>query len=496
MIELVVDSRARLLPGDELSYLRAHSDPFTALLAEHEHKNPDYGKAKHFGFRKRVPRLIVTWRDEPDGSISFPRGSVPRLREILGKLGRVRVTDARTLGDQDLAFRIPPHRPPSGALWPHQMMLAEKAEQAQNALVRSAAGSGKTTAALAFIARVGLPALVVVHNTNLFKQWVSRCVDELGVPASWVGKIQGPHRRLGPVTIGMQKTLYGCAHEIAPAFGVVVVDEVHRAASRTFLEVVDAMTAKYRLGVSDDERRADGKEFLIYDMFGQVAGEASHDELVEQGYVMDVRIRVVPTDFRADWYVGLEDGEKVRAYDQLLREMMGDSLRNLVAARDAAAQVAGGHQVALFTYRVAHALELDRVLCARGVPSGFVVGEHPAESDETLRRLRDGRTCVVVGTYQSLATGVDMPKLSRGVFVMPFANNQKGRSQFKQFRGRYARSSDGKAQPEVTYLWDRHVFGAKPLRHLCRWANDVQVEWRGGLVPGRQVLKEIELDET
>jgi superfamily II DNA or RNA helicase len=491
--DVVVDSRVRVLPRHG-SPVVVRSPELEALVALHVHKNPDYGKAKHFGFKKRVPRTIDTYREEDGGGLSFPRGSEWKVREQLGALW-LRMQDRRTLGDQDLG-PIPPHRPPSGALWPHQEMLVRRALEAETALVRSASASGKTTAALALAARANLPTLVVVHNGNLFDQWLARCSAELGVPRSWVGTIRGPRRKLGPITVGMQQTLYGCADEVAPAFGMVIVDEVQRAASRTFLEVVDRMTAKYRVGVSDDERRSDGKEFLIYDLFGPVVGEASHDELVRQGYVMDVGVRVVPTEFRADWYAGLEDAEKLLAYDQLLSAMAGDKLRNLLALRDVARSTLEGHQVIVFTSRVEHALELDRQSNARGVPSGFVVGEEQAESAETLRRFADRRVSAVYGTYQYLGTGVDMPRATRGVFVMPIANNTKGRSQFKQYRGRFARVADGKAAPELTYLWDRHVFGPRPLRHLCSWANDVRVEWRGALVPGRQVLKEIELDET
>lgn len=482
---LIVDSRVRVSAAeDEIALAR--------LRAEHEHANPDYHKANHFGFKKRVPRQVVTWRDDGDGHVSFPRGSLPKVVGELGGPLLAKLWDQRTRGDPDLEGRIPPHRPPSGELWPHQRMLVDRAVEHETALVRSAAGSGKTTAALALAARLNLPTLVVVHSDKLLGQWLDRCVAELGVRRDWVGVIASGKRRLGPITVGMQQTLYRCAQEVAPVFGCVVVDEVHRSAARTFLEVVDAMTARYRVGVSDDERRSDGKEFLIYDMFGPVVGEASHDELVEQGYVMDVRVRVVPTSFRADWYPRLSDGEKVLAYDRLLAEMSADRGRNLLAVRDVPRDVALGHQVIVFTHRVEHALTLDRETNARGVAAGFIIGEQRAESAETLRRFRAGTTRVVFGTYQSLGTGVDMPRATRGVFATPIANNSKGRQQFKQYRGRFARRADGKAEPEVAYLWDVHVFGPKPLRHLCRWAADVTVEWQGRLVPGREVLQEID----
>lgn len=479
-LRVVVDSRVRV---EGVPLVTEHQ----AVLDEYEHKNPDYWKAKRFGFRKRVPKVLATWRAEP-GGYSVPRGGMGTVRSFLKRLGDPFVVeDRRTLGDDTLGA-IPPHR---RRLWPHQEHLVEVAVARQNALFRSAAASGKTSAALAFASRIGLPTLVVVHNRNLFDQWIDRCVEELGVPRSWVGIIQGARRRLGPITIGMQQTLAGCAAEVAPAFGCVIVDEVQRAASRTFIDVVDHMTAKYRLGVSDDERRSDGKEFLIRDMFGEVAGEADHDELVDAGYVMDVSIRVVPTAFRADWYVGLEDAKRALAFDALLAVMTTDPERNAIALRCVADERANGNQVIVFTHRVEHALDLDRTLCAAGLPSGFVVGEHKAESDETLRRFRDGRASVICGTYQALGTGVDLPKVSRGVFATPIANSAKGRSQFKQYRGRFARTATGKGDAVIYYLWDVEVFGTAPLRHLCRWARDVTVRRHEGWRPGRTVLKEM-----
>lgn len=496
MIEVTVDNRVRLAAGAHLEALKTR-DAYVELVKSHDHVNPDYAKAKHFGFKKRIPRLLVTWREDEEG-VSFPRGSMQRVRDMLRRElhpNDYKLVDRRTLGDDSLGS-IPPHRPPSGALWPHQVMIVDRARAAQNALVRSGAGSGKTTALLALASSLNLPTLVVVHSQNLFDQWVDRCVKELGVARSWVGTIQGSKRHLGPITIGMQQTLVGCAHEVAPTFGAIFVDEVQRSAARTFLEVVDAFPAKYRVGVSDDERRSDGKEFLIHDMFGPVVGEANHDELVAQGYVMDVRVRVVPTEFRADWYGGLSDSQKIRAFDHLLKEIAGNDERNKLILKEVPLALAFGHQIVVFSNRVEHAMDLDRMCNAQGCRSGFVIGEHPTESRETLKRFSEGTTNVICGTYQALGTGVDMPKVARGVLAMPIANNAKGRSQFKQYRGRFTRVADGKGQPEIVYLWDRHVFGARALRHLCRWANDVKVEWKGELVPGRQVLKEIDSDAT
>jgi superfamily II DNA or RNA helicase len=418
------------------------------------------------------------------------------------------VEDSRVLGDPRLRDGIPLHRV---KLWPFQERLVDGMVVKQNALVRSSAGSGKTTAALAFIARTNLPTLVVVHNERLLRQWRDRCVAELGVYPSWVGLVQGKHRRIAPVTLGMQQTLWRCASEIAHHFGVVVVDEVHLAAAATFVSAIDRFPAKYRIGVSDDERRRDRKEFLIYDLFGPVAAEAKYEDLVEDGYILDVEIRVVPTEFEAPWWTEHEEriraaeeaGEDAKAtrlrqdqlamFDPLYEAMGKDAERNALAVRLVAAECAEAKQALLMSNRRDHVKVVDAMLNAYGVRSGIVLGgqEDVVESDRSVARLKAGENAAAVGTYQAVGTGVDLPKVEIGVCLTPIANSQDGRSQFKQFRGRFARSAKGKGKPRLYYLWDRALYGDRPVRHLCRWTKSVVVFDRGQWRPGREYLKEI-----
>ncbi len=75
-----------------------------------------------------------------------------------------------------------------------------------------------------------------------------------------------------PITIAIQKTLaaHGVDDELRSFFGAVICDEVQLFGAKTFYEVIDPWPAKYRIGVSADERRKDRKEFLIHHQFGEV----------------------------------------------------------------------------------------------------------------------------------------------------------------------------------------------------------------------------------
>jgi len=352
--------------------------------------------------------------------------------------------------------------------------------------------SGKTTAALAWAAEVQVPVLVVVWTTNLLDQWVRRCRAELDYDP---GVIQGAKRTVRHITVGMQQTLCRCIDDYALQFGAVVCDEVQRFAASTFGAVVDALPARYRLGVSADERRSDRKQFLIYDHFGGVAEEVSHDELVADGIIHEVAVRVVPTAFRADWWHEVPPSARTEFYDRLLGELSNDVERNLLIGRVAQWSLDEQEQVLVLTQRREHAHILDTALVALGVKSGLLIGgdDYREQYERARRGLEAGTVRAAVGTYQAVGTGIDLPRVARGVLALPVANSDAARPQWLQYRGRFARTAEGKTDAVVYYLWDREVFGVRPLRNLCRWNHVVTVlepdgRWRSG----HEVAKEMD----
>lgn len=504
MLRVLVDNRVRV-------FGLARPELVAEIRAAFEYENPDYWKAKRFGFKKPTPMRLSTsigiGSEMAPKELSVPRGAFARLSKMLRDAGEAfEIEDGRELGP---TVSIPPHL---GELWPFQEKIESEAILHQTALVRSATGSGKTTAALAIIAKLGLPALVIVWNAGLLRQWVDRCVKELGVRKSWVGVIQGAKRRIGPITIGMMQTLDNMGDELANEFGVVVCDEVHRAAGETLYRVVDRFPAKYRIGVSDSEKRRDRKEFLIHDLFGPPVVDVKYKTLVEEGYVLDVEVCVIPTGFSAPWYRELKEKleqaeqaargkrtklvmtlrrQQLEAFGRLVDQMSVDEERNALIVDEVAAAVAHGQEVLAMSHRIEHVREIDRLLVMRGIRSGFVIGgeEYRVEYERTLARMKAGELKAAVGTYHAVGTGIDLPSLSVGVFATPVANSKDAEMQFRQFRGRFCRVAEGK-KPYIVYPWDLVIYGVEPLRNLCRWARHVSVLWRGEWCPGKKVLKE------
>lgn len=493
MIEVTVSNRL-VMRLDELS---PEMDEW--LREKFTHKNPAHSKMKHFGHKyTSEPEFIETWRVDSQGSdsemLSLPRGGMQKFREACDVFDvDYSVIDNRSKGDQ---FRFgsyvdgwqigtdlfPLH---NVVPWDHQQMIVETGLKYGQALIRSPTGSGKTTGVLRLIAATQVPSLVIVWDTALLKQWQERILKELGIPVSKQGLIRGSTFRLAPITLAMQQTLTRWEDKKwdrffvggRGIFGGVYCDEVQRYAASTYTGQIDRFDAFYRIGVTADERRKDGKTFIIYDMFGPVRYEVKKKDLVKKRIIHDVECYVVPTNFTAEWFAKKrENGEQDLSDNRrLLEEMMNDDERNELAVSLIEECVQAGLPTLAFAQYVEHAHKINEALVDNGVASGLALGgtEWEQTFQETIDGLRNGQLQVGCGTFGKLGVGHDIPTVAAGVAMTHVHNN---RSFLGQVKGRICRTTEGKQNARIIIMWDRMVFGDTPLYNLKKW-NDVCRVW-------------------
>jgi superfamily II DNA or RNA helicase len=245
---------------------------------------------------------------------------------------------------------------------------------------------------------------------------------------------------------------------------------------------VDGAECFFAEGVLVHNTRKDEKEFVTHDLFGSVAAEVGEGELIEQGAIVGVEVRVVPTDFKAPWYRYRQD------WNLLLEKMCADPARNELAVSLARQECRAGERCLLFSHRVEHARWLDADLCGSGVPGGVLLGgvSEAEVFERTKAGLKDGDLMAGTGTYQAIAQGLDLPAVSRGICVTPVGNN---RQQFGQVKGRICRQSAGKEYGILYYLLDSSIYGTKPIKNFLKWGYRVRVRAGGTWVEGTEYLK-------
>ncbi len=466
-VRVVVDSRVRL---DKESIEALPDGAFEAMKTLCLHDNPEFLKWIIFRKGKGYPpaKQVKSYKKESKGSYSFPRGLAEQIIALCGP--DVHIADRR------LNIAAPTCECKGPPLYEHQKVFVDHGLKADATrawaagLWRAPPGSGKTQAILYLASKLGLKTLVVVPTTKIFDQWVKRVRSSLGIEP---GVIKGKNRNIGEIiTIAMQKTLWNHAEEFTDKFGAVLADEAQLFAAKTCREVIDLFPAIFRMAVSGDERRADKREFLIYDQFGPVFTEVTRDDAKAANGIVDVEVVVVPTDFEAEWYRSLEPDIKFLRRAELIDQIQDSGKRTALAVSIAKNCFNNdGEQVAVLTSRRDHCERISLALNSHR-PAVILMGDDK-NFDENHKLFSSGLAKYAACTFQAVGVGFEShAALARGVFATPVVSTDDSRMQFFQYLGRFARPFPGKLKGVVYYLLDHKVFGEKPASLINQWLGD------------------------
>ena len=421
------------------------------LVRDSTHQDPVYAKNKRagWGVGDLEPRMYTF--EEHGNELRFWRG---RLEGILQTLRAYKVDfeiDDHRLWLDDIALDC------SVQLRDYQQEPHDIACRKQQTLVRAPAGSGKTEVMLKTAAHFQQPTLVLVWQERQQRNWLERIPKRFDFEPGGIGGAF-KKEKIAPITVGMVQSVRNRMEMCGELFGTVICDEVQRFAARTLAEVVNNLPAAVRLGASDDERRSDGREFLLYDTFGPVG--ATVEGTTGQ---CPVRIVALPTQFESEF------SSWVEAVDELIC----DEARNQMILDLAIAEAKAGHRILIWSDRVDHCLYLCGQLEKAGFSVGLILGgnEWKDEADHTEKGLRSGAVQIGIGTGIA-EQSIDIPPLDRGIMTCASADTKMFR--FRQMRGRLARPFEGK-DSVLYYLWDRQVPQLRRKINNIRREYEVQI---------------------
>lgn len=370
-----------------------------------------------------------------DGYV-VPRGFTRQLLMIIKNQDvKYQVDDQRrTLPPVDFAF--------TGQLRDYQQEALEAILTRDFGTLSAPTGSGKTVIGLAAIAARRQPALVIVHSKELLNQWIERIESFLGIPAGQVGRISGGKIRIGDrVTVGLVQSLYKCPEEVAPHVGFLVVDECHRAPSRTFTEAITAFDCKYQLGLSATPWRRDGLNRLIYWYVGDVVHKIDQAGLVESGDILQAEVIRRETSFQTSL-------DPSTQYSKMLSQLCEDPDRNRLIISDVAEEAKSSAGVIIvLSDRKSHCESLRILLKAHhGINAAILTGDLSTKDRErVVHDLHNGACKVVIATGQLVGEGFDCRELSTLFLATPI----KFSGRVLQYLGRVLRPAPGKQQARV-----------------------------------------------
>lgn len=410
---------------------------YDALQKLATYRDPLYKIRKRMGISTEGLSPVMTTYQESERYLYLWRGALGDVVRLCKKRGvEYELVDKRLRLDPiELDCRI--------KLRDYQKLPVEVMLKRQQTIGRGPCGVGKTEMLLYAAAQLKQPTIILVWQERQQKVWLDRIPLYFDFAPGGIGGVF-KHPKIAPITVGMVQSVRNRMDELRMQFGCVICDEVQRFAARTLREVVNGFPAAIRLGASDDERRKDQREFLLYDTFGPMGWE-----LEEKDGQCDVNVLAVPTNFFQENFGDL-------TWPERLDEITTDKRRNQLIVDLACMEVREGHPVIIWSDRVDHCIALKKMLRRRKVSAGLIIGgeEFKKEANNTEKRLNEGTISVGIGTSIS-EQSINIPRLTVG--IMTCASADKELFRFKQMRGRLARPHESKESAWIYYLWDRRV---------------------------------------
>lgn len=310
-------------------------------------------------------------------------------------------------------------------------------KQYQRIVAVAPTSSGKTTIAAALLrAWSKKRVLWVAHRIELLRQARAELI-RAGIPASDVGILSGPDK-INPDARILVCSVAMFRLRLVPAVDLIVVDEAHRVAAKSYQGIIYARPDALVLGLTATPWRLD--EQPLGDTFDHMLVMAEAVELVADGYIMQAVCYGMPREKA----LALTRGIKVRtdfasgplARAMAKRTLIGDLVQEC-------GRLAPGQATLVFAVNREHGRALLKRFLQAGRTAEYLDGETSDEEREAIAgtkgRLALGVTEVVVNV-DVLSEGFDCPPVKCIVLARPTKSltrflQQVGRST-RKYRGR------------------------------------------------------------
>lgn len=404
-------------------------------------QNPEFYKAQ--AMRLSVwdkPRLIGCAENFPR-HIALPRGCLGAVLALFETNGiAAELIDKRTAGEPvDVKF---------GAALRLDQELAVQTLLAEDIGVFCApTGFGKTVSAAAIIARRSVSTLILVHRTELLKQWKETLELMFEAPKGTIGVIGGGRRTAtGKIDIAVMQSVSrkGEVNELVENYGQIIVDECHHVGAVSFDSILKTAKAKYVLGLTATPIRRDGRQPIIFMQCGPLRYRAKSPASAPQDLQVSAR-----------YFSGgpFSPGGDIQS---VFREIAGDPARLEAIAAEVRAAFLEGRKILVLTERTEHAEAIFALLSDVGPAMFLLHGRVKKKERErvfaSLGEMADDLPRVLVATGRLIGEGFDHPPLDTLVLAMPIS--WKGTVQ--QYAGRLTRERAGKTSVRIIDFVDQH----------------------------------------
>ena len=433
----------------------------------YENEEEDNGKEAAEDLCKECPmakkKLVCAFKNRK--YVSFYRGDLEKVEQVTSMVRKynpgIVIQDKQALSPLKKKIKILDIGDERNV---SQDKLAKKYVKEGYGIIKAAARFGKTRTACVVASLLNQKTFVLAHQRELLEQFQSNWTKFSSLSKSDI--------KINPSLAEAKKlpvSLFTYQHflhkhgsrrlkEMCKIPGLVVIDEVHRAAAPEFNRIVNKFHAKYRLGITATPNRKDKMSFLIFNTFGPVTAKGGVE-------MLSCKYKVIKTELI------FPDYEKVqhrRRFLYLQAALAKNEERNNIIANRAVRNVDKGYKVLIPLKGVAHVKTIATLIRGKLKKAGYRdprVCEYSAafmkkgkQREEISQQVREGFYDVVVAVESMINVGFDAPKISNLVLNAGiYSFNKENRYQlFSRIRTK----CEGKKTPLIDILADH-----------CKWSD-------------------------
>ena len=261
--------------------------------------------------------------------------------------------------------------------------------------------------------------LIVVPTTGLVHQMANDFVS-YGCPEELIHKIfSGQEKGTDcPFTITTWQSIYKLPKMWFDPYGVIIGDEAHQFKAKSLVEIMEKMVnCQYRFGFTGTLDGTQTNKLVLEGLFGPVKQVTTTSELMERGTVADLKIKALVLSYSDDNRQMFAKGRP--AYKDELQYIIQNPPRNKFLANLTSSL--NTNTLLLFNY-VEHGKMLYEMIQAHDPDRSvfLVYGKVEGEEREEIRKYVDASSnAIVVASYKTFATGVNIPNLHNVIFGSP-----------------------------------------------------------------------------
>jgi superfamily II DNA or RNA helicase len=427
-------------------------------------QNPEFYKAQ--AMRLPVwnkPRIICCAENHPQ-HIGLPRGCTEAVMELLRENGiRPELHDERLPGRQVAATF-------TGTLREDQQAAVREMLRHEVGVLCAPTAFGKTVTAAALIALRSVSTLVLVHRTDLLRQWEARLTDFLELPEDGMGLVGGGRKQpSGQVDIAVMQSLSRREDlgEFLDQYGQVIVDECHHLSAFSFESILRQARSRYVIGLTATPMRRDGHHPIIFMQCGPIRHTAARPDSAPAQ--LEVWPKILPSPTIPP------DG----SIQDVFRILANDPVRNRIITEDVLGAFHEGRKVLVLSERTEHLRLLREALGDVGgqclVLHGRLSKKERLRVFTELHALDESAPRILLATGRLIGEGFDHPPLDTLVLAMPIS----WKGTLRQYAGRLHREHATKKDvriydyaeidhPQLARMWDKRQRGYRAMGYQIR----------------------------